>query len=89
VTPAGAAVWIDALGGRRFLLCGAMCIVNAILVIMHRIGEGSYTNIILGTIGAFIIGNSFENHGQGGQQFQVPPSEQGHGPPPQRQWDQH
>lgn len=54
----------DAIGGRAFVLavgCGA---VNSVMKWFEHLDNGSYTAIILGTIGCFIAANAIEKHGK-------------------------
>ena len=45
------------LGGRKFLLCLGCGIVTTVLLWFDKLDGGAYTTIILGTVGAFIVGN--------------------------------
>lgn len=52
---------ISAFGGRKFLVtvgCGGVC---SILLWFGKLDNGSYTAIILGTVGAFIAGAAYQN----------------------------
>jgi len=51
---------IQSIGGRRFLLtvgCGA---VTSFLLWHGKLDSGSYTAIILGTVGAYIAANTYQ-----------------------------
>jgi len=45
------------LGGRKFLLCLGCGVVTSVLLWFGKLDGGAYTTIILGTVGAFIVGN--------------------------------
>lgn len=56
MSPARLHSWIEAAGGRRFLLalgCGA---VNSVLLVAGYLSENGYVQLILGTVAAFIAG---------------------------------
>jgi len=44
-------------GGRKFLLCLGCGIVTTVLLWFGKLDGAAYTTIILGTVGAFIVGN--------------------------------
>lgn len=48
---------IGKLGGRKFLLCVGCGAVTSLLLWFGKLESGGYTTIILGTVGAFIVGN--------------------------------
>lgn len=48
---------IGKMGGRKFLLCVGCGAVTSLLLWFGKLESGSYTAIILGTVGAFIAGN--------------------------------
>jgi len=48
---------IARLGGRKFLLCVGCGAVTSLLLWFDKLESGGYTTIILGTVGAFIVGN--------------------------------
>lgn len=54
----------DAVGGRRFILAMMSLLIASILVACKALDSGSYTAIILGTVAAYIGGNTFEAHSQ-------------------------
>lgn len=66
---------LRAFGGRRFLLtlgCGAACTV---LVWFGKIGDAVFASIIIGTVGAYIAGNTaqkFSPYSQVGSQVYGP-----------------
>lgn len=51
---------IQTLGGRRFLLTVGCGIVSSILLWYGKLDTGSYTAIILGTVGAYIAANTVQ-----------------------------
>lgn len=51
---------IEALGGRRFILsCGAG-VITSVLVWYAKITPEVYRDVILGTVGLYIAGNTFQ-----------------------------
>jgi len=60
VTPKEFIAWREALGGRRFLLTLGSGLVNTGLVIASRISEDIFQNLILGTVGAYILGATYQ-----------------------------
>lgn len=46
--------WVEAIGGRRFLLALGAGIMSSILVWFTKISSETYQWVILGTVGAFI-----------------------------------
>ena len=65
MTPDTVRAWISGCGGRRFLLCVGSGIVNTVLLILGYLDKSTFQTLILGTLGAFIAGNSWEHHGNG------------------------
>jgi len=51
---------IDAMGGRRFLLCLGAGMVTTVLVWHGSVDGNIYRDVILGTIGAFVAGNTYQ-----------------------------
>lgn len=51
---------IATFGGRRFLLTVGCGIVTSYLLWAGKLDSGSYTAIILGTVGAYIGANTFQ-----------------------------
>lgn len=51
---------IEDLGGRRFLLSFASLWVASSLLMGGWIGESIYRDIVLGTVGAYILGNTWQ-----------------------------
>lgn len=47
-------------GGRRFLMCMGCGVSCTALVWFGKIGDGVFENIILGTVGFYIAGNTFQ-----------------------------
>ena len=63
MTPEKLAAWTSGLGGRRFIMCVGAGVVSTVLLVLHYLDPANFQIIILGTIGAYIAGNSFERHG--------------------------
>lgn len=59
MTPVKLHAWMDAAGGRRFLLALGCGVVNAVLLVAGFLSEVSYVQLILGTVAAFIAGASW------------------------------
>ena len=55
---------LDALGGRRFILAMVTLFVCAFLLGFKLLADGSFTAIILATIGAYIGAGTFQHHSQ-------------------------
>jgi len=51
---------ITSFGGRRFILTVGCGLVTSILLWHDKLDSGSYTAIILGTVGAYIGANTFQ-----------------------------
>lgn len=51
---------LDAIGGRRFILAVLTLIVCSGLLCFKVLSDGSYTAIILATVGAYIAAGTFE-----------------------------
>lgn len=51
---------IEDLGGRRFLLSFASLWVCSSLLIGNYIDPTTYRDIVLGTVGAYILGNTWQ-----------------------------
>jgi len=51
---------IDEFGGRRFLLSFASLWVGSALLMGHYIGESIYRDIVIATVGAYILGNTIQ-----------------------------
>jgi hypothetical protein len=45
------------MGGRKFVLCLGCGIVTTVLLWFGKLDGAAYTTVILGTVGAFIVGN--------------------------------
>lgn len=52
---------MSAFGGRRFLLTVGCGLVTTVVLAFKLIGEATYATIILGTVGSFITGNTYES----------------------------
>lgn len=48
-------------GGTRFLLALGSCLINTLLLMHGDISEKTYEFLIMGTVGAFITGNTVQN----------------------------
>ena len=48
-------------GGTRFFLALGCCVVNTLLLVFRYIDQGTYQVLILGTVGAYITGNTVQN----------------------------
>ena len=53
---------ISVLGGRRFLLTLGAGLVTSILVWHGKISPEIYRDVILGTVGIYIAGNTFQKN---------------------------
>lgn len=51
---------LNKLGGRRFLLCLGCGIATTILTWFGKIDAGTYSLVILGTVGAYVTGNVYQ-----------------------------
>lgn len=51
---------IQSFGGRRFLLTVGCGLINTVLLWHGKLDTGSYTAIILGTVGAYITANTVQ-----------------------------
>lgn len=49
-----------AIGGTRFILAVGCGLVTSALLWFDKLDGGSYTTVILGTVGAYIAGRSYE-----------------------------
>lgn len=48
------------LGGRRFLLCVGCGALTSLLLYSGKLDSGSYTAIIIATIGAYVAGDTMQ-----------------------------
>lgn len=53
---------IESLGGRRFILAMVTLFVCSVLLGFKLLADGSFTAIILATVGAYIGAGTFEKH---------------------------
>ncbi len=60
MTPEATNAWLDALGGRRFLLVLGCGVVNAILVWFGKITSGDFVLVTSATVSVFIAGNAYQ-----------------------------
>ena len=51
---------LEVLGGRRFLLSLGAGVVSSILVWYGKISPEIYRDVVLGTVGIYIAGNTFQ-----------------------------
>ena len=47
----------DRYGGRRFLLCVGMTLLDAALLWAGKLSDGSYTAIAMATVAVYVAGN--------------------------------
>lgn len=59
-TPANVGSWFSALGGRRFLISVGAGAVTSVLSWFQKITPEIYRDVILGTVGAYILGNTVQ-----------------------------
>lgn len=52
---------IQALGGRRFVLCVLTFVGTALLLLTGKLSDSSFTTITLATVGGLIAGHTYEN----------------------------
>lgn len=52
--------WLSALGGRRFILSGGAGVATSFLSWHDKISGEIYRDVILGTVGLYIAGNTFQ-----------------------------
>jgi L-lactate utilization protein LutB len=52
--------FVEACGGRRFLLCVGCGIATTALTAFGKIGGEVYATVIIATVGAYITGNTFQ-----------------------------
>lgn len=60
LTPAKLGEWMVGLGGRRFFLSLGAGVVTSVLVWYGKITPEIYRDVILGTVGIYIAGNTFQ-----------------------------
>lgn len=51
---------LEALGGRRFVMSMLIGFTTALLTYLGKIDGNTYSMVILGTVGAYIAGNTFQ-----------------------------
>ncbi len=54
----------DAIGGRTFVLVLGCSAVNSLMKWFDHLDNGSYTAIIIATVGAYVAANAIDKHGQ-------------------------
>jgi len=52
--------WITGLGGRRFTITIGAGLVSTLLFVCHILSESGFITLVLGTVGAYITGNTVE-----------------------------
>lgn len=55
---------LDTFGGRRFLLCVGCSAVCSVLLWFGKLTDGNFTVIIMGTIGAYVAGDTFQRNSE-------------------------
>jgi len=60
LTPEATKAWVEAFGGRRFLLTIGNAIVNTALLWCGRLDAGSYVTIVTLTTGAYIAAGTWQ-----------------------------
>jgi hypothetical protein len=65
VTPENINRVISAIGGRRFLLSLGSGVITSLLVWYGKIDGSIYRDVVLGTVGIYIAGNTFQKVKQG------------------------
>lgn len=51
---------LEALGGRRFIISMLIGLATTVLTYLGKIDGGTYSVVILGTVGAYIAGNTLQ-----------------------------
>lgn len=51
---------LETLGGRRFVMSMLIGFTTALLTYLGKIDGSTYSFVILGTVGAYITGNTFQ-----------------------------
>lgn len=59
--------FIESLGGRRFIISMLIGAATALLTYLGKIDGGVYTAVILGTVGVYITGNTYQKVKANGQ----------------------
>lgn len=49
---------MDRAGGRRFILCAMTLLFVALLMLLDKITESIFRDVVIGVIGAYILGNT-------------------------------
>lgn len=52
--------WLVSMGGRRFVLAAGAGVITSVLVWYGKITPEIYRDVILGTVGMYIAGNTFQ-----------------------------
>ena len=64
LSPENIGRWLTSLGGRRFLLSLGAGATSSILVWYSKITPEIYRDVVLGTVGMFIAGTTFQKNVQ-------------------------
>lgn len=64
MTPKQLAEWGQAIGGRKFILSMGAGIISSVLLAFGVLSSSDYVLVVLGTVGAFIAGNSWQARGE-------------------------
>jgi hypothetical protein len=51
---------LEHMGGRRFLLCLGSGVITSLLTWVGKIDGSIYATVILGTIGVYVAGNTYQ-----------------------------
>lgn len=60
LTPENIQRWLAATGGRRFLLSLGAGVISSILVWYGKIDGSIYRDVVIGTVGLYIAGNTVQ-----------------------------
>jgi hypothetical protein len=61
-TPENLAKWLTHLGGRRFILTMVAGLATSVLVWYGKITPEIYRDVIIGTVGIYIAGNTMQKN---------------------------
>lgn len=64
VNPSNVERWLHAIGGRRFWLSVGAGFITSVLSWFEKITPEVYQNVILGTVGLYIAGNTVQKYKQ-------------------------
>lgn len=60
MTPESLHAWMEAAGGRRFLMASAAGIVSTVLFVFHQLTQGNYMMLQSGTVLMYLAANNHE-----------------------------